>query len=292
MLHLVNILYILSFTFSITALVDASFIYAKHRKKILMYWITFLASLSLFLTSICIEHYSDLFELGKKTAFLAELIERTALVCCVYSVPVFFHTLLGVTLNSLQKLTIKIAMITAIVTGVFSLVLNSVLFSNLTIVTLLVGVISYIVILTLLNKNNIGNILVRKSIVHFIVTTTLFSPLFILDILFDYSIYSLAEPFYLLLVSLFCISFSFRYFNQPAFYDDSGLTPYFVDNYQLTDRECEIIVQLLRGDSNKEIGNSLFISIKTVEAHLSKIFKKTDVSNRIRLVNLIQTNRK
>jgi DNA-binding CsgD family transcriptional regulator len=44
--------------------------------------------------------------------------------------------------------------------------------------------------------------------------------------------------------------------------------------------------------SNQDIGEKLFISIRTVESHLYTIFQKTNVKNRVQLANLIQTNQK
>jgi len=47
----------------------------------------------------------------------------------------------------------------------------------------------------------------------------------------------------------------------------------------LTDRETEIIKLIAEGFSNKEIGNQLFISHRTVDTHRTNLMKKLDVSN-------------
>lgn len=52
----------------------------------------------------------------------------------------------------------------------------------------------------------------------------------------------------------------------------------------LTDREQEILQQLVKGNSNKEIGENLFISIDTVKSHLKRIFQKLDVKSRLQAV--------
>ncbi len=49
---------------------------------------------------------------------------------------------------------------------------------------------------------------------------------------------------------------------------------------QLTDREQEVLVQLAQGMTNKEIAQSLMISVRTVEAHLRSIYGKLEVSSR------------
>lgn len=48
----------------------------------------------------------------------------------------------------------------------------------------------------------------------------------------------------------------------------------------LTKREYEILMLIAEGLNNREIGESLFISEKTVKNHVSNIFKKINVSDR------------
>ncbi len=49
----------------------------------------------------------------------------------------------------------------------------------------------------------------------------------------------------------------------------------------LTKREYEVLTVIAEGLSNREIAERLFISEKTVKNHLSNIFRKLDVSDRI-----------
>lgn len=52
----------------------------------------------------------------------------------------------------------------------------------------------------------------------------------------------------------------------------------------LTEREKEVLLCLVQGMNNKEIGKALFISDKTVKIHVSKIFKKLEVKSRSQVV--------
>ena len=57
------------------------------------------------------------------------------------------------------------------------------------------------------------------------------------------------------------------------------------ENYDgLTDRELDILRLVGQGLSNKQIGKKLFISDRTVQAHLSNIFSKLNVSSRTEAV--------
>ena len=50
--------------------------------------------------------------------------------------------------------------------------------------------------------------------------------------------------------------------------------------YNLTQREHDILALLAEGRSNREIAGKLFLSEKTVKAHLAAIFRKLGVTNR------------
>jgi DNA-binding NarL/FixJ family response regulator len=51
-------------------------------------------------------------------------------------------------------------------------------------------------------------------------------------------------------------------------------------DYSLTQREHDILALLAEGRSNREIAQSLYLSEKTVKAHLAAIFRKMGVTNR------------
>lgn len=52
----------------------------------------------------------------------------------------------------------------------------------------------------------------------------------------------------------------------------------------LTDREKEILVLIAEGNSNKEIGEQLFISQRTVDTHRTNLAKKLNVNNIVGLI--------
>ncbi|MEX1262813.1 MAG: response regulator transcription factor [Actinomycetota bacterium] len=52
------------------------------------------------------------------------------------------------------------------------------------------------------------------------------------------------------------------------------------NEYSLTQRENDILARLAEGRSNREIAQSLFLSEKTVKAHLASVFRKLGVTNR------------
>ncbi len=52
---------------------------------------------------------------------------------------------------------------------------------------------------------------------------------------------------------------------------------------ELTDREREVALAVGRGLSNAEIAAELYLSVPTVKAHVSRLFDKLDVTNRVQI---------
>ena len=57
-----------------------------------------------------------------------------------------------------------------------------------------------------------------------------------------------------------------------------------------TVREMQILELVAAGEANKEIGNQLHISEQTVKNHLSSLFVKYKVKNRVHLITFALNN--
>jgi DNA-binding CsgD family transcriptional regulator len=66
----------------------------------------------------------------------------------------------------------------------------------------------------------------------------------------------------------------------------------FFEKYGISKREGEIIDLIIKGHSNREIEDKLFISLETVKKHIYNIYKKTRVKNRLQLNYLIRNYNK
>jgi DNA-binding CsgD family transcriptional regulator len=60
----------------------------------------------------------------------------------------------------------------------------------------------------------------------------------------------------------------------------------FFEKHEISQREREIIHLLLKGKSNKEIEDALFIAMGTVKNHIYSIYQKIGVKNRAQLITL------
>lgn len=63
------------------------------------------------------------------------------------------------------------------------------------------------------------------------------------------------------------------------------------ERFSLTTREREILGMLLKGKSNKEISDLLFVSTETVKTHLQNIYRKLGVRSRMEVLALFLKER-
>lgn len=75
---------------------------------------------------------------------------------------------------------------------------------------------------------------------------------------------------------------------EPIWTPENGLSAKFCECYSLTDREKEIVEVMMKGKSNKEIAETVLISIRTVGNYLQTVYKKTGAPNRFALYSLIK----
>ena len=62
----------------------------------------------------------------------------------------------------------------------------------------------------------------------------------------------------------------------------------FCEEFEVSPRESEIIREICKGLTNKEISETLFISLQTVKDHTHRIYIKTGVRNRVELINRLK----
>jgi DNA-binding CsgD family transcriptional regulator len=104
--------------------------------------------------------------------------------------------------------------------------------------------------------------------------------------------YYFITPGFYLLWSATVIYYCSRYFLQV---EHDGIiispSPKFVREYDITDREVEVLKLLAHGYSNGDISDELSISLATVKTHVHNIFSKTGAKNRTELLSIIMYER-
>lgn len=79
-------------------------------------------------------------------------------------------------------------------------------------------------------------------------------------------------------------------FRRSKYVQEGTVSPYFVDKFGLSEREIEVVTGILDGLGNGAIAEKLFISTRTVENHLYRIYQKTGIKNRLQLYNLLRSD--
>lgn len=79
-----------------------------------------------------------------------------------------------------------------------------------------------------------------------------------------------------------------RYLTRPsALAEGEELPESFLDHFNISKREAEVIAFIRVGKSNKEIADAMFVSFATARTHVYNIFRKVDVKSRVELLNII-----
>lgn len=65
-----------------------------------------------------------------------------------------------------------------------------------------------------------------------------------------------------------------------------------LQNYSISNREREIMDLILKGKSNKEIEDMLFISYNTVKNHIYNLYQKLGVKSRGQMIHFVLQARK
>jgi DNA-binding NarL/FixJ family response regulator len=61
-------------------------------------------------------------------------------------------------------------------------------------------------------------------------------------------------------------------------------------DHLLTAREIDVLMKISLGLSNHEIAQQLFLSQSTIKSHITSIFRKLNVDNRISAINFAREN--
>lgn len=80
-------------------------------------------------------------------------------------------------------------------------------------------------------------------------------------------------------------------YNLPGGFFDK-LESHLIPGQKLTPREIEITSLIIKGYTNKEIAEKLFISPNTIKTHLKNIYNKFGISKKKELIKLSSTNQK
>jgi DNA-binding CsgD family transcriptional regulator len=77
--------------------------------------------------------------------------------------------------------------------------------------------------------------------------------------------------------------------SPPVRTPEQGLSAAFIEKYEITPREREVIETVVQGKTDKEIAATLNMAVNTVQAHLKRIYRKTGAAGRFALSALVRS---
>jgi len=84
--------------------------------------------------------------------------------------------------------------------------------------------------------------------------------------------------------------YAVKYLFRPVGSLDVVIAEEFLERYGISRRERDIITMVMQGYANRVIGERLFISDRTVKNHISSIYRKTGVVNKVQLLNMVRNH--
>ena len=277
-----------------------SLLYFQNRTILLRDYGLFILSLYLFSLAALLEQLiiTGSNEVHWLFTGLLWLIQITAGIMYIGTSPFFFLHMFNIVVKPIIHLLLITVDIIAVVTALVFLFVPEIYFTVHILSFLMFGTLFWEILLILLKLFTLKDKILKSAVSILLIVTVFFTPLMLMDYvisifpIFDFlkTVDNLSRPVYFLIISILSIIFTFVYFNRPGFRKNNELTVYFLEKYRITPREKEIIELVLRGDNNKAIGKTLFISPKTVENHITSIYQKMAVNNRVQLAQMIFNN--
>jgi DNA-binding NarL/FixJ family response regulator len=138
----------------------------------------------------------------------------------------------------------------------------------------------------------------RKTVINFGI---IFLTVYTLDFLIAFRILLAQVVYYLYPLMDFSVNLPALVYLKYAldnYYKEHPLMPEnevdldrFFSQHNISNREQEIIHLILKGKSNRDIEDELYISLRTVKNHIYNIYKKLGVKSRWQLINMIRNLR-
>lgn len=291
MIHLANLFYMIAFFFIGIILTTGVYVYFTNgRERTWEYWLLYLVSLTLLMVTLGLEWYQRVFSLQESLFLLPKkIIDYTALLFCIYSFPGFIHTLFKVPVTALHLRIRRLIMVLTMILGVARILFPIRDFARICYPVLLFSTVIYCIVVGIRNRHAVKNRVAQNTLSLFLAITLIMIPYFVWDGWFNTSLYRFSFPLYLLFMGFLGIVIHLKCMNISTSESEESFAEHLRNSFDLTRREIDIIRSVLKGHSNKEVATIHFISVKTVEAHLSRVFRKVGVSNRVQLINSIRS---
>ena len=307
MKHFIFFFHILSFLVGFTGIILSVLTYVKYRISIIKSYTIFIIALTIIVLGQAITSY-NMINIVQSSSLntILNISSYVGVGFIIYFLPLFAYEFVKKKWTSRKKVFFQVAMLLPI----FSLIIYYITpyknLMNILSSSILFLVIFYALVFMCLNYKDIKTKYKKRVLKIFLTITILFFPYMYLDArseqipilskLFPYGLLSL--PIFYMLWNLLSMYFAVKYFkdaideshdlnSQKDIVEVQNKQTEFFEKFNITNREKEIILLLIKGDSYNQLAEELSISLTTVKTHVHNIYRKADVKNKIQLINLI-----
>jgi|GEM_PF-6714691 len=161
----------------------------------------------------------------------------------------------------------------------FGLSITEILFLIIYLYNCINGIINLKKILDKEKKIFIRNLLIMALI---------FVPLIMLDLMYPKVKYIYFSPFLYSIMGIIAVFYIIKIYFIKQDVDPVILNENIIQKYNISNREREIIQLILKGYSNKDICELLYISLNTIKTHNKNIFQKMGIKSRYELIAMLK----
>ncbi len=304
MKHFLFFYYIITAFSGILGYFGILFLWLKYHNKYVFYYFILFTALSLSLFTNLYQFYRYILleiENFKTTYFVSVLFVLTHSLFFL-SIPAFIFYAMEKEMPKILKFISRglfLVGIIAIIISIFSEDKINFLanFDNFFYLNVFYVFLIYNLFLIKKNLNFIKYIIIKEIFSVAFWLTIFFIPLFMVDSLwsiFQIKLKLIPRCFNFMPLYYFLWNIIFAYYllnyitRENSLFLINNLPESFIKSYKIGKRETEIINMIIQGLDNKEIADKLFISESTVRNHISNIYRKVNISNKVELLKLIQ----
>jgi len=319
MKHFIFFFHILSFLAGFTGIILSVLTYMKYKISIIKSYTIFIIALTIILLGQTITSYNiiNIVQSSSLNAIL-NISSYVAVGFIIYFLPLLAHEVVEKKWTSKKRVFFQATTFLPLSCLLIYYVTPYKNLMNILSSSILFLVIFYSLIFMYLNYKYIKTEYKKRALKTFLIITVLFAPYMYLDTKseqisflsksFPYGLLSL--PLFYMLWNLLSIYFAVKYFkdvidkshnlnNQKDIDESHDLNSKkdiaevqnkqteFFEKFNITNREKEIILLLIKGHSYNQLAEELSISLTTVKTHVHNIYRKAEVKNKIQLINLI-----
>lgn len=278
---------IITLLFLTSAITVSLVYYMQLKKRIALNFAGFLTGLFMLLFGELITYLSLSIPTMwfSKGSFLYVIVSTPSTIFITYFGISFIVNLRGKVLGRKVSLLITLPLLIVIVLRRLHLI------GELIMVVPVILTTAFMILFTIYTYKSITDPFFKLSLRVLIIETLLMLPFMVLIMHSSYVKLGLMGIYiFMLILSFEFIIFAYKFMSMNPYIKNGVITEAFKEKFSLTEREVEVVTVMLRGKQSKEIGEELYISHRTVSTHISNIYKKLAIKNRLELHTLINGN--